>query len=208
MPPVFPSIANAPSAEKRPESRVVHGVTLTDDYGWLRADNWQEAMREPEKLPADIQAYLKAENDYYEQAMADTTDLQEALISEMRGRIKEDDESVPDRDGPYSYVMRYRQGDEHPRYVRMPREGGDETVLIDVNAEAKDQDYFHLGGIVVSPGHTLMGWAADTNGSEFYRLRIRDTKTGQDLPQMLNDIGAIAWADEKTLFYVLSLIHI
>ncbi|WP_341367527.1 S9 family peptidase [Yoonia sp. BS5-3] len=202
MSPKFPALPNAPIARQKPSQATFHGVTLCDDYGWLRADNWQEAMRDPDKLPADIKTYLQEENAYYDAAMKDTTGLQDRLIGEMRGRIKEDDESVPVRNGPYSYVMRYSQGDEHPRYVRMPREGGDETVLIDVNAEAKDQDYFHLGGIVTSPGHSLLAWSADTNGSEFYRLRIRDTQTGQDLPHMLEDVGSIAWANEKTLFYV------
>ena len=76
------------------------GVTLTDDYAWLRAGNWQEAMRAPDKLPDDIKTYLEAENAYYDTAMADTADLQATLVAEMRGRIKEDDTSVPRKNGP------------------------------------------------------------------------------------------------------------
>ena len=181
MPPIFPAIPDAPVADIRPTSATFHGVTLTDDYAWLRADNWQEAMREPDKLPDDIKAYLEAENAYYDTAMADTADLQATLIAEMRGRIKEDDTSVPRKNGPYAYVMRYTEGDEHPRYVRTPRDGGEADVLLDVNIEAAASDYFHLGAIAMSPDHTTIAWKADTNGSEFYRLKLRNaysTPTG------------------------------
>lgn len=92
---MFKHLPNAPLADKRPTKATVHGVTLHDDFAWLRADNWQEAMRDPTKLPEDITDYLRAENAYYDTAMADTADLQTALIAEMRGRIKEDDTSVP-----------------------------------------------------------------------------------------------------------------
>ncbi len=202
MPPIFPALPDAPVADKRPETTTFHGVTLTDDYAWLRADNWQEAMREPDKLPDDIKAYLEAENAYYDAAMADTADLQATLIAEMRGRIKEDDTSVPRKNGPYAYVMRYTEGDEHPRYVRTPRDGGDADVLLDVNIEAAAADYFHLGAIAMSPDHRTVAWKADTNGSEFYRLKLRDAATGVDSEQVLEDVGSVAWANETTLVYV------
>ncbi len=202
MPPIFPAIPDAPVADKRPTSASFHGVTLTDDYAWLRADNWQEAMREPDKLPDDIKAYLESENAYYDTAMADTADLQATLIAEMRGRIKEDDTSVPRKKGPYAYVMRYTEGDEHPRYVRTPRDGGEAEVLLDVNVEAAASDYFHLGAIATSPDHATIAWKADTNGSEFYRLKLRDVASGVDAPQVLEDVGSVAWADATTLFYV------
>lgn len=197
----FPSIDGAPLADKRTTTATFHGVTLHDDYAWLRADNWQEAMREPDKLPDDIKTYLQAENAYYDQAMADTGPLQETLIAEMRGRIKEDDSSVPRNDGPYAYQWRYSEGAEHPVYLRRPRDGGAETVLFDANAEAEPHDYFEFGDIEVSPDHRLMTWAADTNGSEFYALRLRDLATGQDRDYQIADVGSVAWADNTTLFY-------
>ncbi|PUB14229.1 S9 family peptidase [Yoonia sediminilitoris] len=201
MKPTFPAIDGAPLADKRSATATFHGVTLCDDYAWLRAENWQEAMREPDKLPEDIKAYLQAENAYYDAAMADTATLQETLIAEMRGRIKEDDSSVPRKHGPYAYQWRYAEGAEHPVYLRTPRDGGDETVLFDANAEAATHDYFEYGDIEVSPGHSLMTWAADTNGSEFYSLHIRDLATGQDSDYQIADVGSVAWADNTTLFY-------
>src|SRR5690349_21532052 len=90
-----------PKAERRPTFSVHHGVELVDEYAWLRADNWQEVMRDPSVLDPAIRAYLEAENAYTQSALADTTALQEALFAEMKGRIKEDDSSVPAPDGPF-----------------------------------------------------------------------------------------------------------
>src|SRR5690606_8223065 len=90
---------NPPNAKKQPVRSAWHGVELVDDYAWMRAENWQEVMRDPALLPADIRAHLEAENAYTEAALADTKELQEQLFQEMKGRIKEDDSSVPAPDG-------------------------------------------------------------------------------------------------------------
>ena len=115
-------------------------------------------MRDPEKLPEDIKSYLEAENEYYDLAMADTLPLQERLIAEMRGRIKEDDSSVPVDDGAFSYSWRFVEDGEHPIRVRTPRGGGEEEILLDVNKEAEGQEYFELGFVDENPGHTILAW--------------------------------------------------
>ena len=99
------NIANVrpPTAEKRPRIETWHGFEKRDDYHWLKADNWQEVMHDPSLLPQDIRAVLEGENAYHEAVMADTAELQEILFAEMKGRIKEDDSSVPAPDGAYSY---------------------------------------------------------------------------------------------------------
>ena len=124
----FPSIPGAPVAPRKTTQSIHHGITVKDEYNWLRADNWQEAMRDPEKLPEAIKSYLEEENTYYESAMADTADLQQALISEMRGRMKEDDTGVPVKRGPYAYSWKYVEGGEHPIRIRTPRDGGSEEI--------------------------------------------------------------------------------
>src|SRR4051794_23273343 len=100
-----------PVAPRRPSHIVVHGITLHDDYAWLKADNWQEVLRSPAALPGDIKDYLLAENRYGATVLAAVADLQETITAEMRARVKEDDSSVPSPDGPYSYLVRYRQGE-------------------------------------------------------------------------------------------------
>jgi len=114
----MPATPLPPIAEKRPTSRTVHGVALRDDYAWLRADNWQEVLRDGSTLPADIRAHLEAENAYAKSMLEPTEALQQTLFAELKGRIKEDDSSVPTKDGPFAYASAYRIGGEQPRYFR------------------------------------------------------------------------------------------
>ncbi|MCG8444762.1 MAG: S9 family peptidase [Hyphomicrobiales bacterium] len=192
-----------PAAERRPVSDTRHGITRTDDYAWLRADNWQEVMRDPSTLAPDIRAYLEAENDYTAAFLSDTETLQEALFQEMKGRIKEDDSTVPAPDGPHAYAMRYEIGDQHPRLVRTPRPGGAETMLLDANAHAEGKGYFQLAGASHSPDHRCLAWASDDKGSEYYTMRIRDLETGEDLEDTIPDTaGGGVWStDSRYLFY-------
>ncbi len=198
IPPLDP-----PHAPKRPVVVTHHGVTLADDYGWLRAGNWQEVMRDPAVLAADIRTHLEAENAFTEAALADTKDLQAALFEEMKGRIKQDDSSVPAPDGPWAYASSYVTGGQYPRLVRTPRTGGADSVLLDGNKEAEGNEYWQLGAAAHSPDHTLLAYAVDDKGSELYTLRFRDLATGQDLPDAIPDTRSPVWAaDSKTVFYV------
>ncbi|CAM5770690.1 S9 family peptidase [Bosea minatitlanensis] len=200
-----------PRAEIRTKESVVHGVALRDDYDWLRAPNWKEVLRAPETLPADIRAYLEAENAYCRSLMASTRTLQRELVKEMRGRIKEDDSSVPQPDGPWLYYARYRKGAEHPLICRRPRperkaplRKGREQIMLDADALADGKDFFDLGDTAHSPDHRLLAWSADEAGSELHRIRVRDLATGEDLADAVGDTtGDIVWArDSRSFFYV------
>jgi oligopeptidase B len=194
----------APIAARRPQFSVRHGVELVDEYAWLRADNWQEVMRDPSVLDPEIRTYLEAENAYTEAALADTDSLQQTLYAEMKARIKEDDSSVPAPDGTYEYFSSYVTGGQYPRLCRRPRGGGEEEVLIDGNAEAEGKPYWQLGATAHSPDHKLLAYSVDDKGSELLTIRIRDLATGKDLPDLVPDTrSAIVWsADSRFLFYV------
>jgi oligopeptidase B len=198
------SAIKPPRAARRPSTRVYHGRELTDDYAWLRADNWQTVMREPSALDPEIRAYLDAENAFAAAAMADVEPLRQNIVKEMRGRIKEDDSSVPAPDGAYAYATRYTHGAQHPQVVRTDRDGSNPVVLLDADAMAAGKAYFRLGDFAHSPDHRLVAYSADEKGSEFFTLRIRDTATGADLPDVIEATsGAAVWAnDGRTLFYV------
>jgi oligopeptidase B len=209
--PADPAIAQAaamaaPHARRKPVTAVHHGVEIVDDFAWLRAENWQEVMRDPSVLDTEIRAYLEAENAYTENTLADTKALREKLFAEMKGRIKEDDSSVPAPDGPWEYGTRYLTGAQYPRFTRRPRGGGDdtETVLLDGNVEAEGKPYWQLGGATHSPDHGLLAYAVDDKGSEYYVIRFRDLATGKELADVIPDTGGgCVWAeDSKTLFYV------
>ena len=192
-----------PRAEKRPHATTVHGISRVDDYHWLKADNWQDVMHTPALLPQDIRAYLEAENIYYESEMADTAALQDALFAELKGRIKEDDSSVPAPDGPYLYYSATVTGGQYARYCRKLRDGSNEQIMFDGDALAKGHDYFGFGGIAISPNQSLAAWSYDNKGSEFYEIRIRNLATGEDHEDTLtNTAGGAVWAaDGKTIFY-------
>lgn len=193
-----------PRAEPRPVTHETHGISRQDDYGWLRADNWQEVMRDPDVLDADIRAYLEAENTYQQEQLAPTKQLQEDLFAEMRGRIKEDDSSVPSPDGPYAYGLKYETGGQQPIFFRTPRDGGKETILLHGDKEAEGKSYFKIGGASQSPDHKLLAWAYDDKGSEYYSLQLRDTTSGKDFDYSIGDTGGggVFSADSKFVFYI------
>ncbi len=193
-----------PQAVKKTVSRDIHGYTLSDDYAWLRADNWQEVMRDPSVLDADIRTYLEAENAWVENTMAPTESLQETLFGEMKGRIKEDDSSVPSPDGEYSYGVKYITGGQQPLFVRTNHDGQDETVLVDGNKEADGKEYFRIGGASHSPDHKLVAFGYDDKGSEFFTLVLREAGTSENLADVIPDTsGSGVWsADCKHIFYI------
>ncbi len=197
------AIGRGPLAATLPTRREAHGVTWTDDYAWLRADEWREVMRDPKRLPADIRAHLEAENDHADAFFAGKRAMVRRLVKEMRGRIKEDDGSPPAPDGPYAYLVRHRTGGQHPILSRMPRAGGEETILLDGDAEAAG-GYFALGGAAHSPDHALLAWSADTAGAELYTIRVRRLADGVDLDDAVREAeGAAVWAaDARSFFYV------
>ena len=170
-----------------------HGDERVDLYYWLRErDN-----------PA-VLAYLEAENRYTEAMLAHTEALQETLYDEMKSRIKETDESAPVAHGGFFYYYREEEGKQYRIYCR--KQGSldaDEQVLIDLNVEAEGQDYLRMGNFAVSPDHSLLAFALDTDGSETYTLKVKDLTTGDLLPDRIeNTYYGLEWGnDNRTLYY-------
>ncbi|MBI3698997.1 MAG: S9 family peptidase [Afipia sp.] len=194
----------APVAARRPYQFTAHGITVTDDYAWLKDPKWQEVLRDPSILDPDIRAYLEDENKYSESILGGTEGLQKKLVAEMRGRIKEDDSSVPSPDGPFAYFHKFRDGGQHELLARQPRDGGEAHIIIDGDAQAAQSDYFKFGGARHSPDHKLHAWSADVRGSEYFTIRVRDWATGHDSTDVVEETdGGVVWsADSKSFFYV------
>jgi oligopeptidase B len=194
----------APTAPRRPHSFTTHGITINDDYAWLKDPKWQEVLRDPGILDPDIRRYLEAENDYTEGLLGHTAPLQKKLVAEMRGRIKEDDSSVPSPDGAYAYFRKFREGGQHEMFGRMPRHGGEAEIVLDGDALAADHKYFKFGGSRHSPDHGLQAWSADTKGSEYFSIRVRDWKTGTDFDDVVEETdGTAVWSQNgRSFFYV------
>ncbi len=195
-----------PTAPRRPHSFTRHGITIVDDYAWLKDPKWQEVLRDPGVLDADIRQYLEAENAYTESLLGHTADLQKTLVREMRGRIKEDDSSVPAPDGPYAYLRKFREGGQHEMFGRSPRNGGEIQIVLDGDALAADHEYFRFGGARHSPDHRLEAWSADIKGSEYFTIRIRDWTTRADLDDLIEETdGSVVWNADSTAFYYVKL---
>jgi oligopeptidase B len=149
--------------------------------------------------------YLNAENDYAKAIMKHTEEFQQKLFEEMKGRIKEDDETVPYLDNGYYYKTKYYTGKEYPVYFRR-KDGADSTqILLDVNTLAEGQKYTGVGGMSVSPDNTLLAYGVDHVSRRQYTLFFRDLKSGDLLPDKIDNVsGQAVWAnDNKSVFYVL-----
>ena len=179
--------------EKKPTRLEQHGDIRVDNYFWLR-----------ERENPDVIAYLNAENAYTEKMMAPMKGLQGILFEEIKGRIKEDDQSAPVKRGDYYYYQRYVKGMEYPIYVRKKGSlDADEEILLDVNQLAGDADYFSVTGFEVSPDHRMAAYGVDTRGRRFYDLYFLDLDTSETLPETIQDTtGDFEWAnDSQTILY-------
>lgn len=162
----------------------------TDEYYWMRDDDRSSPV---------IRAALDEENAYADRVLAGTADLKATIYAELVAMIKPDDESVPVKDGVWLYGMRYHEGSEYPLYYRRPVDGGDEHVMLDVDAQAQGFDFYSVGAMEVSPDDRLLVYTEDTVSRRQYTVRVRDLSTGLDLPDRIPGCeSAVAWADDGT----------
>ncbi|RZJ17540.1 MAG: S9 family peptidase [Brevundimonas sp.] len=187
-----------PVANKIPVRIEQLGRVRVDDYQWMKDDNWQAVLRDPTLIKADVKEHLTAENAYREAMMASTLPLQATMFEEMKGRIKEDDSSVPSPDGDWEYYVEYKTGDQHPRYMRVERQGTwmvdgqpvtknfivapTPQLLLDANELAKGKAYSEVSSTEHSPDHALFAYAEDAQGSEVHKIYVKDLATGEVLP--------------------------
>ncbi len=186
-----------PRAEKREHSYTHHGITISDPYDWLYDKSYPTVDDE------DVLDYLKAENAWFEANMASQKELTEALFTEMRARIKEDDSTVPQRRGDYLYWSEFEEGAQYRKHYRQPLSGGDTSLILDETELAEGLEYFRLGAASVSNDGRFMAFATDTNGSERYTARIKNLETGELLEDEITGLrGGLTWvANDTALVY-------
>ena len=189
-----------PIATARPHSFTAHGVTIDDPYAWLKDPNY------PEVTDPDVLAYLAAENSYFEELMAPLEPLTDRIYAEMKARIKEDDSSVPQKDGDWLYWTSFETGGEYRKWWRKPVAGGDDQLILDEPTLAEGKEYFRLGAFSVSNDGRLLAYAIDDNGSERFEVRVKDLTTGAHLPDVIPGmLSEIVWtADDKGFLYGLA----
>jgi oligopeptidase B len=189
-----------PVAEKREHSYTHHGITISDPYDWLYDKSY------PEIDDADVLAYLRAENDWFEAAMAPHEALTDALFEEMKARIKEDDSTVPQRRGDYLYWSEFEEGTQYRKHYRKPLGAGADargTLILDENALAEGHEYFRLGSMSVSKDGRRLAYSTDTSGGERYTAVIKDLETGEMLGDEIPEtLSSLVWlADDTMLAY-------
>ena len=194
------ALTTPPIAPKKPHTFSHHGITVTDNYAWLRDPGY------PEVTDKAVLSHLEAENVWFAAQMEAHKWRIDGLFTEMRGRIKVADTSVPQKDGDFLYWIEFEDGAEYKKWWRKPVTGGPDELILDEVALADGLDYFRLGAMSVSKGGTLLGYAVDDNGSERFTARVKDLTTGALLADEIpGTLSALVWcADDKALVYSLA----
>ncbi len=186
-----------PIAATRPHRTTAHGHEIDDPWAWLRDPGYPEVTDEA------VLSYLREENAYFDAAMQPHQALVETIFEEMKGRLKEDDSSVPQREGDWLYWWAYQSGGQYPQHWRKSLDGGPDVLILDEAAEAEGKAYWRVAALEVSPDGRLMAWSVDESGAERFTLRIRDLRTGADIETVSAVTnGNVAWsADGRVLLY-------
>ena len=189
-----------PVAARKPSSVTHHGITVADDYAWLRDPGY------PEVNDKEVLEHLAAENAWFEARMAPHKDTVEALFKEMRARIKEADKSVPQKDGDYLYWIEYEEGAEYKKWWRKPVKGGPDELILDEPTLAEGKEYFRLGAISVSKDGRLLAYSVDDNGSERFTAKVKDLTSGEHLPDEIpGTLSSLVWvAGDRGFVYSLA----
>ena len=189
----MPENIQPPVAKIIPKTLENLGHSRTDNYFWMN-----------DRENPEVIDYLNKENEYYHKMTAHTKDFQKELFEEMKGRIKEDDESVPYFYNGYYYITRFEKGKDYPIYSRKKESlSAKEEIMFDCNVMAKGQSYFQLGGLSVSPDNKLAVFSFDTVGRRIYTIQVKSLETNEILEDKIEKVtGSAVWAnDNKTIFY-------
>ena len=182
-----------PVCQKIPKTLSIHSDERIDNYYWLK-----------ERENKDVIDYLNAENTYTDSKLEGTKKIQDSLYTEMRNRIKENDQSVPYFFNGYFYSSKYNKGSEHPIHTRkLSLESNNEEILLDGNKMASGFDYFDLGGFEVSKDNKIIAYSYDTLSRRLYNIQFKNLESGEIYPETIkNSTGSMEWADDnKTVFY-------
>jgi len=200
-----------PTARKIPKETTQLGFTRTDDYAWMKDQNWQAVMADPSKLDADIRKHLEAENAYTEAVTQDLSKLKDTIFEEMKGRLKADASSVPSPDRQWAYNHRYRTGDQHGLYERTPIDtdtkeaSGEPQTILDAEHLSKEYpSFFNLGSVTHSDDQRWLAYSLDATGGENYEVFVKEIGTENVMPTgITKSAGGLQWAlDNATLFWV------
>jgi oligopeptidase B len=197
------TMATAPIPKKSAEKLEIHGDVRIDNYFWMRLSDEQKEAENPDKQTKDVLEYLDQENDFLKASMKHTEELQENLYTEIIGRIKQDDSSVPYEKNGFTYYSRFEAGQDYPLYCRRMGSSWNEEILLNGPEMAKGHAYFSIGSYEISSNSKLMAYSLDLVSRRQYTIHVKNLETGEVYKDNIeNTNGGIVWAnDNKTFFY-------
>lgn len=196
--------ALAPKLNKISKIIKIHNEVLIDNYSWIKQKDWKEVILDPKKLNAEVKKYLDEENLFKENQLQDIKNIENKLFHELKSRIKNEDNSVPKRDGNYFYAYKYNKDSEYPIYYRKNITNNYEQIILDCEKKSKMHAYFNVGSLSHSHNHKYVAYNIDTNGSEYFSAYIEDIESKEILSsEIKNTTGNIIWSlDNSYIFYV------
>ena len=196
--------ASVPKINKILNTVKIHNEELIDNYSWIKQKDWKEVILNPSKLNAQVKKYLDEENLFKENQLKDINDVEKKLFEELKSKIKNEDNSVPKKDGNYFYGYKYNKNSEYPIYYRKNITNNSEEIILDCEKKSKTHTYFNVASISHSHDHKHVAYNIDTNGSEYFSIFIEDIQKKELLsPEIKNTTGDIVWSlDSKYIFYV------
>jgi oligopeptidase B len=196
--------ASAPKINKIFNTVKIHNEELIDNYSWIKQKDWKEVILNPNKLDAQVKKYLDEENLFKENQLKDINDIEKKLFEELKSKIKNEDNSVPKKDGNYFYGYKYNKNSEYPIYYRKNTTNNSEEIILDCEKKSKTHTYFNVASISHSHDHKHVAYNMDTNGSEYFSIFIEDIQKQELLsPEIKNTTGDIVWSlDNNYIFYV------
>ena len=196
--------ASIPKINKILNTVRIHNEELIDNYSWIKQKDWKEVILNPNKLNAQVKKYLDEENLFKENQLKDIKDIEKKLFEELKSKIKNEDNSVPKRDGDYLYGYKYNKNSEYPIYYRKNIIKNSEEIILDCEKKSKTHAYFNVASISHSHNHKSVAYNIDTNGSEYFSIFVEDIDKKEILsPEIKNTTGDIIWSlDNNYIFYV------
>jgi oligopeptidase B len=196
--------ASIPKINKILNTVKIHNEELMDNYSWIKQKDWKEVILNPNKLNAQVKKYLDEENLFKENQLKDIKDIEKKLFEELKSKIKNEDNSVPKKDGDYFYGYKYNKNSEYPIYYRKNITKNSEEIILDCEKKSKTHTYFNVASISHSHNHKSVAYNIDTNGSEYFSIFVEDIDKKEILsPEIKNTTGDIIWSlDNNYIFYV------
>ena len=196
--------ASVPKINKILSTVKIHNEELIDNYSWIKQKDWKEVILNPNKLNTQVKKYLDEENLFKENQLKDINDIEKKLFEELKSKIKNEDNSVPKKDGNYLYGYKYNKNSEYPIYYRKNTTNNSEEIILDCEKKSKTHTYFNVASISHSHDHKHVAYNIDTNGSEYFSIFIEGIQKQELLsPEIKNTTGDIVWSlDNNYIFYV------